>query len=178
MPQSLNIDKTKFMLFTPKNFSLCTDDIVINQIKIQEVKETNCLGVIIDNFDNETLLSLYHCFVYPYLPYCIHEWGKAYNTHLNDLVVLYNKAMRIISGVLHISPSTLWFFTCITDIGAHKPWLLGPFVIHDFPMYYIPNVTKIFLICMFVMLYLYVLHGKKTYWLSLSLLKSCSIRNF
>ena len=40
------------------------------------------------------------------------------------------------------SPSTLWFFTCITDIGAHKPWLLAPFAIHDFPIYYIPNVTK------------------------------------
>ena len=26
-------------------------------------------------------------------------WGKAYKTHLNDLVVLQNKAMRIINGV-------------------------------------------------------------------------------
>ena len=46
---SLNIDKTNFMLFTPKNFSRCIDAIVINQIKIQEVKETKFLGVIIDN---------------------------------------------------------------------------------------------------------------------------------
>ena len=124
---SLNIDKTNFMLFTPKNFSHCIDDIVINQIKIQKVKETKFLGVIIDNklkwsahimyiskkiakgigillksrkvFDNGTLLSLYHTFVCPYLHYCIHVWGKAYDTHLNDLVVLQNKAMRIISGV-------------------------------------------------------------------------------
>ena len=124
---SLNIDKTNFMLFTAKIFSLCPDDIVINQVKIQEVKETKLFGVIIDNnlrwsshimytskkiakcigiilksrkvFDNETLLSLYHCFVYPYLHYCIHVWGKAYTTHLNDLVVLQNKAMRIISDV-------------------------------------------------------------------------------
>ena len=66
------------------------------------------------------------------------------------------------------SPSTLWFFTCITDIGAHKPWHVAPFAMHDFSMYYIPNMTKIFLICMFVMLHLYVLHGNKTYSLSLS----------
>ena len=87
---------------------------MINQIKIQEVKETAFLDVIIDNnlkwsahimyiskkiakgigillkfrkgFDNDTLLSLYHTFVYPYLHYCIHIWGKAYKTHLNDLV--------------------------------------------------------------------------------------------
>ena len=51
-------------------------------------------------FDNDTLLPLYPTFVYPYLHYCIHVWGKAYNTHLNDLVVLLqNKARRIISGV-------------------------------------------------------------------------------
>ena len=46
---SLNIDKTNFMLFTPKNVSHCIDDIVMNQIKIQKVKETKFLGVIIDN---------------------------------------------------------------------------------------------------------------------------------
>ena len=124
---SLNIDKTNFMLFMPKSFSHCTDHIVINQTRIQEVKETKFLGVIIDNklkwsahityiskkiskgigitlkarkvFNMETLLSLYHTFVYPYLSYCIHVWGKAYNTHLNDLIVLQNKAMRIINGV-------------------------------------------------------------------------------
>ena len=60
------------------------------------------IGILLKSrklFDNGTLLSLYHTFVYPYLHYCIHVWGKAYNTHLNDLVVLQNKAMRIISDV-------------------------------------------------------------------------------
>ena len=46
---SLNIDKTNFMLFTPQTICHCTDDIAINQIKLQEVKETKFLGVIIDN---------------------------------------------------------------------------------------------------------------------------------
>ena len=124
---SLNIDKNNFIMFMPKGFSYCADYIVINQTRIQEVKETKFLGVITDNqlkwsahisyiskkiskcigiilksrkvFSNETLLSLYHTFVYPYLSYCIHVWGKAYKTHLNDLVVLQNKAMRIINGV-------------------------------------------------------------------------------
>ena len=124
---SLNIDKTNFMLFTPRNSSRCIDDIVINGIRIAEVTETKFLGVIIDNklkwsthilyirkkiakgigillkarkcFNNETLLSLYHTFVYPYLSYCIHVWGRAYDTHLNDLIVLQNKIIRIINGV-------------------------------------------------------------------------------
>ena len=124
---SLNIDKTHFMLFTPRNSSRCIDDIVINDIRIAEVTETKFLGVIIDNklkwfthilyirkkiakgigillkarkcFNNETLLSLYHTFVYSYLSYCIHVWGRAYDTHLNDLIVLQNKIIRIINGV-------------------------------------------------------------------------------
>ena len=44
---SLNIGKTNFMIFMPKGFSYCADYIVINQSRIQEVKETNFLGVII-----------------------------------------------------------------------------------------------------------------------------------
>ena len=50
-------------------------------------------------FNHETLSSLYCTFIYPYLNYCIHVWGRAYNTHLNDLIVLQNKAIRIINGV-------------------------------------------------------------------------------
>ena len=124
---SLNIDKTNFMLFTPRNSSRCIDDIVINGIRIAEVTETKFLGVIIDNtlkwsthilytrkkiakgigillkarkcFNNETLLSLYHTFVYPYLSYCIHVWDRAFDTHLNELIVLQNKIIRIINGV-------------------------------------------------------------------------------
>ena len=46
---SLDIDKTNFIMFMPKSFSYCADYIVINQTRIQEVKETKFLGVIIDN---------------------------------------------------------------------------------------------------------------------------------
>ena len=37
------------MLFTPQNICHGTDVIAINQIKLQEVKETKFLGVILDN---------------------------------------------------------------------------------------------------------------------------------
>ena len=37
--------------------------------------------------------------VHPCLNYCIHVWGRAYNTHLKDLFVLRNKVIRIINGV-------------------------------------------------------------------------------
>ena len=35
----------------------------------------------------------------PYLSYCIHVWGKAYDTHLRHLMSLQNKVVRIIAGV-------------------------------------------------------------------------------
>ena len=46
---SLNIDKTYFMLFTPKRFPRNMDDIIIDGKQIIEVNETKFLGVIIDN---------------------------------------------------------------------------------------------------------------------------------
>ena len=128
---SLNIDKTNFMLFTPKCVPQSINGIFIDGNKIMEVTETKFLGVIIDCklnwsphityiskkvakgvgiilkarklFDQETLLTLYYTFVYPYLNYCIHVWGKAYNVHIHDLIILQNKAIRIVHGV---SPRT------------------------------------------------------------------------
>ena len=50
-------------------------------------------------FDKATLLSLYNSLILPYLSYCIHIWGNAYQTHLQKLHVLQNKIVRIIAGV-------------------------------------------------------------------------------
>ena len=103
------------------------DDLLTGGNRISEVNETKFLGVIIDDklnwsphityiskkiakgigiiikarkiFNNETLSSLYHTFVYPYLNYCIHVWDKAYDMHLHHLIVLQNKAIRIMNCV-------------------------------------------------------------------------------
>ena len=101
---SLNIEKTNFMLFTPKGFSRNIDHINIDGQRIEEVRHTKFLGVILDNklnwhahceyicgkmskgigiiikarkvFNEATLLSLYNSLILPYLSYCIHVWGK------------------------------------------------------------------------------------------------------
>ena len=124
---SLNIEKTNFMLFMPKNFPCLKVSVVIDNHPINEVHHTKFLGVIIDNklkwkehidyiskkiakgigvivkarkvFDKVTLLSLYNSLILPYLSYCIHIWGNAYQTHLQKLHVLQNKIIRIIAGV-------------------------------------------------------------------------------
>ena len=113
-----------------------------------------------------------HIYIYIYIYLDIYV-GRFWKFHSNVICIELMACNKV--GVdrneykLHctFSPSTLWFVTCITDIGAHKPWLLAPFAMQDFPMYYIPNVTKNIPYMYFVMLYLYVLHGDKTYSLKL-----------
>ena len=58
-------------------------------------KIANGIGII----PNETLFSLYYIFIHPYLNYCIHVWGKAYDTHLYHLLVLQSKAIRVINVI-------------------------------------------------------------------------------
>ena len=100
---SLNIDKTNYMLFSPKCACRPTKNIVIDGQSIVEVNETKFLGVVIDNrfkwpshlghisnkiskgigvitnvrklFDQTTLMSLYNSLILPYIMYCAHVWG-------------------------------------------------------------------------------------------------------
>ena len=155
----LNIDKTNFMLFTPKNFSHCIDDIVINQIKIQEVKETKFLGVIIDNklkwsahimyiskkiakgigillksrkvFDNDTLLSLYHTFVYPYLHYCINiiiQTAQLAHSYITMFFFLTRFFIAGCTGICYLTNSSVAGGGCFTGMMAFP--FFFPFGVH------------------------------------------------
>ena len=124
---SLNIDKTNFMIFRPKNRNDNRPDITINGSRINEVEKAKFLGVIIDNklswsdhtkyviqkiskgigiiikarkyFTQVTLINLYNTMVLPFISYCIHVWGKAASIHLNKIHILQKKIIRILSGV-------------------------------------------------------------------------------
>ena len=45
---------------------------------------------------SQTLLNLYYSLAHPYLMYCNTIWGGTYATHLQPLVVLQKKCLRII----------------------------------------------------------------------------------
>ena len=47
--------------------------------------------------NNETLGTIYNCFVYPYLNYCVEVWGNTFKTHLQTLVKLQKRVLNIIS---------------------------------------------------------------------------------
>jgi hypothetical protein len=122
---SLNIKKTNFMVFRPRNCrSLSSIDIKINGISINEEQSTKFLGVIIDNkftwkqhiqytankiskcigiinkakkyLDHTSLVSLYYSFLYPYLSYCIIVWGGTYPSNLDSLIKAQKSAVRCI----------------------------------------------------------------------------------
>ena len=122
---SLNIKKTHYMIFCRRK-KLCHDvKLLIDGQAINEVQKTKFLGIIIDNqltwkwhinyiagkiargigmlikarqFLNKVgLMSLYYSFIYPYLTYCNHIWGATYKTRLKRLVILQNKAIRVLA---------------------------------------------------------------------------------
>ena len=42
------------------------------------------------------LINLYHAFVFPYLIYCVEVWGNALSKHVQPLIKLQNKILKII----------------------------------------------------------------------------------
>ena len=124
---SLNIDKTNFMIFKPKNRIIENIDIKMNGSNIFCVEKAKFLGVVIDNkliwtehlkfvtrkiskgigiiikarkyFNSDTLLSLYNTLILPFLSYCVHVWGAASAVHLEKIYILQKKIVRIICGV-------------------------------------------------------------------------------
>ena len=99
--------------------------ISINEQRIEQVKETVFLGVVLDEhltwkphisqvalkisksigvinrarcfLPKPCLKTLYYCLAYPYLHYCFIVWGSTYKTNLCRLVSLQKRVIRIIS---------------------------------------------------------------------------------
>ena len=121
---ALNISKTNFVIFAAKNKPLQNVTLLINRKAIQQTDHIKYLGVIIDSqltftqhianvvkklsrltglmyrirgcVDNSTLNMIYYSLIYPHLLYGIPIWGNADNIHLNPLLILQKKAVRLI----------------------------------------------------------------------------------
>ena len=105
----------------------------VNNVPIQQVYNTKFLGVIIDNdlnwsnyisyinskiekeigiicrsrklFSKSALINLYYAFIFPYLIYCVEEWGNALSTHTQPLIKLQKEIIRIITNSYFLAPS-------------------------------------------------------------------------
>ena len=114
---SLNISKTKFMVFRPRQKRLCYDyDISITGEALTQVSEALFLGVLLDHclswksyislvahkisksigiiyrssyfLFKTALRTLYNSLVLPYLYYCNLVWGSTYKSNLKRLTIL------------------------------------------------------------------------------------------
>ena len=120
---SLNISKTKFVVFHAPNKLNFPITILINNKAIDEVKSIKYLVVIIDaqltfkyHIDELTkkisrgigllyklrpfvttkiLINVYYAIIYPFLLYGITIWGSASNNLLNPIPVLQKKFVRL-----------------------------------------------------------------------------------
>lgn len=123
---SLNLDKTKFMLFGNRKTDTQVK-VMINNVKIERVYENTFLGVILDHkicwkphikyvrtkvaqsigvmgkarhvLSKKALFILYCSLVMPYLNYCVEVWGNTYKTTLQTLSTIQKRAIRIVNKV-------------------------------------------------------------------------------
>ena len=124
---SLNIKKSNYIIFTPRQKRQTLDLLLeINNHRLERVKETSFLGVILDEsltwkshisyvaskisksigiiysssfcLIRLTLRTLYFALVYPYLNYCVIIWGATYPSNLNRLLLLQKEVVRILSN--------------------------------------------------------------------------------
>ena len=123
---SLNLTKTKFMIFKPRQKARHPDvQLTLNNRCIEQVNETVFLGVILDEtlswkshishvankisksigiifrssfylFDI-SLRILYYSIIYPYLEYCNLVWASTYSSNLCRIVLLQKRAIRILN---------------------------------------------------------------------------------
>ena len=123
---SLNIDKTNFIIFHPRqkviNYQV---RLHLASKQLKQVKSIRYLGVHIDSYLTwkyhlqhitkkikrsvgtlakirhyvpiSILLQLYYTLIYPYLTYAVTTWGNTYATTLKPLITLQKKAIRLIS---------------------------------------------------------------------------------
>ena len=111
---SLNVSKTHFILFRSQGMRkpLINEDLIMKNETINQDHKTKFLGVIVDEkltwfehiqyikckiakgigiickarqlLNSKTLCTLYYCFVYPYLNYCVEVWGDTFKTYSQD----------------------------------------------------------------------------------------------
>ena len=146
---SLNIDKTNFVLFHPPqkapNFNI---RLVINDQFIKKAKCIKYLGILIDShlnwkqqilhiskkvkrcvdvlskvrhYVNAATLSMLYCsLIYPFLTYAVGTWGNTYTTTLRPLIILQNRAVRLMT---------------FSDVRAHS----DP-IFHDLRLLKLPDI--------------------------------------
>ena len=122
---SINVSKTKFMIFSNRKVSNVRSielhneplehvssvrflgveldenlkfNLHINNISQKISKNTGMIRKIKEFIPNDTLINLYHSLVEPYLYYCSLIFGGAFQSHINTLEVAQRKCVRVVGN--------------------------------------------------------------------------------
>ena len=137
---TVNCDKTYLSVTSNRNFELPFGEVRLANSPILEVNSCRFLGVIldsklrfVDHIDHvcskvskcigilyrlrpllslKCLVNLYYALIYPHLDYCVTIWGNTYTTHLDRLVILQKRVLRIICNERALSHTTPLFNKC------------------------------------------------------------------
>ena len=169
---SLNILKTHYMVFTPRNKVVNDIDICINDVRIERVYVTKFLGIQIDSQLNwkkhidyickklskcvgiiakarkklykSSLITLYYSFAYPYFIYCNHVWGNTFKTSLEKMVLVQKKLIRIITcSPYRAHTGPLLFANRIMTLSDINVYMTGIFM-YQWAHKNIPNIFQNF----------------------------------
>lgn len=175
---SISIDKTCYSLFgTNRKCCDCSCPLVINSATVREVNSTKYLGVIIDSslawsdhidyifnkllkfvgifyklsfkLSPEILKQLYFAFIHPYISYGIEIYANACYSHLNKLILLNNKILRIIQRMKMTTPVRILYsnYNCLPIPLLHDYQLL--LLVHKcmFHQNLLPEVFHDYFVC-------------------------------
>ncbi len=124
---ALNVSKTNFVIFRSIKKPLPHNVVLImNRKAIEQKDNVKYLGVLVDQhllwkeqissvskkisrgvgiliklrsfLEPKMLKDIYYCLIYSHLSYGVVVWGSACKTHLKNLSILQNKAVRILTG--------------------------------------------------------------------------------
>ena len=153
---SLNIRKTHYMIFTPRNKIVDDINVQLCDNVIERVYVTKFLGVQIvsqltwkthieytckklsksvgilskarKKLYRSSLITLYYAFAYPYFIYCNAVWGKNYPTTLDRLIMLQKKLVRIITCSPFRAHTELFFANRILNLVDINDYIIGTFM--------------------------------------------------
>jgi len=79
----------------------------INFIANKLSKSIGIFAKIKNKLPLNSRLNYYHCFVYPYITYNIIIWGKAYTCHIEPIITLHKRMVRLMKDadfLAHTNP--------------------------------------------------------------------------
>ena len=171
---SLNVSKTHFILFRSQGIGkpVVSEPLIIKNESIKQEYKTKFLGVIMDEklswcdhiqyiknkiakrigiiskarrlLNNETLCTLYNCFVYPYLNYCVEIWGNIFGNSPTDIGEITEKSTQnhkllTMACIRWPFSQTLWYHATGEDtflqsriIDVPRKNMSAPLVLREF----------------------------------------------